>query len=35
MAAGDPDRWIVIDGNGAIDEVEATITAALEERGVQ
>lgn len=35
MAAADPDRWIVIDGNGTIDDVEATITAALDQRGVR
>lgn len=35
MAAGDPERWIVIDGNGTIDEVERNVAAALRERGVE
>ena len=35
MAAADPERWIVIDGNGSIDEVEHKIAAALDERGVR
>lgn len=35
MAEADPDRWLVIDGNGTIDEVEAKITAALDQRGIR
>ena len=35
MAAADAERWIVIDGNGTIDEVDAKIAVALAERGVQ
>lgn len=35
MATADPDHWIVIDGNGTIDDVEATIRTALDERGVR
>jgi dTMP kinase len=34
MASGDTERWITADGRGSIDEVEATIVAALTERGV-
>ncbi len=35
MAALEPERWITIDGRGTIDDVEASIRAALAERGVQ
>ena len=35
MAEADAERWIVIDGNGSIDEVEHKIAAALDERGVR
>lgn len=35
MAAADPDHWIVIDGNGTIDDVESKICAALDERDVR
>jgi dTMP kinase len=34
MASGNTERWITVDGRGSIDEVEATIVAALTERGV-
>ena len=34
MASSDTNRWITVDGRGLIDEVEATIVAALTERGV-
>jgi dTMP kinase len=34
MASSNTERWITVDGRGAIDEVEATIVAALTERGV-
>lgn len=34
MADSDPARWITVDGRGTIDEVEASIVAALTERGV-
>jgi dTMP kinase len=29
LAAGDPERWRVVDGSGSVDEVEALVTAAL------
>lgn len=29
LAAGDPQRWRVVDGSGSVDEVEALVTAAL------
>ena len=32
MAAADPDRWVVIDASGPIDEVTASIRAAVRER---
>lgn len=32
MAAADPDRWLVVDGNGPVDEVAARVAAAVEER---
>jgi dTMP kinase len=32
MAAGDPQRWIVIDGNGPIDDVAARVWAAVAAR---
>ena len=32
MAAADPDRWLVVDGNGSLDEVAARVAAAVEER---
>ena len=32
MAAADPDRWLVVDGNGSVDEVAARVAAAVEER---
>jgi dTMP kinase len=34
MAATEAERWITIDGRGTIAEVEATIVAALTDRGV-
>lgn len=35
MAELEPERWITIDGRGAIDEVAAAISSALEGRGVR
>ncbi|MFN3256655.1 MAG: dTMP kinase [Ilumatobacter sp.] len=35
MAAGDPDRWIVVEGLGSIDEVGDDIAARLAQRGVR
>lgn len=32
MAIADPDRWLVVDGNGTVEEVAARVTAAVEER---
>ena len=32
MATADPDRWLVVDGNGTVEEVAARVTAAVEER---
>ncbi|MEO5900557.1 MAG: dTMP kinase, partial [Ilumatobacteraceae bacterium] len=32
MAAGDPQRWVVIDGNGSADEVHEAVRAAVRER---
>ena len=32
MAAADPDRWVVVDATGPIDEVSATIRAQVRER---
>lgn len=32
MAAADPDRWVVLDGNGTPTEVEAAIHAVVRER---
>jgi thymidylate kinase len=32
MAAADPHRWVVVDGNRPIDDVEADIVAAVVER---
>lgn len=32
MAAADPDRWVVVDASGPIDEVSATIRQAVSER---
>lgn len=29
LAAHDPDRWVVVDGTGDVDEVEARVTAAV------
>jgi len=34
MASGNTDQWITVDGRGSIDDVEATIVAALTKRGV-
>jgi|TARA_B110000211_G_C13883204_1_gene466072 dTMP kinase len=34
MASGNTERWITVDSRGSIDEVEASIVAALTERGV-
>ncbi|MFT4865184.1 MAG: dTMP kinase [Ilumatobacter sp.] len=33
MASGNTDQWITVDGRGSIAEVEATIVAALAQRG--
>jgi dTMP kinase len=35
MAEIEPERWIIIDGHGTIEDVEAAIATALAERGVQ
>ncbi len=35
MAEIEPERWITIDGQGTIEDVEAAIATALAERGVQ
>lgn len=32
LAAADPDRWVVIDGSGSVEEVAARVLAAYEER---
>ena len=32
LAAHDPDRWVVVDGTGAIDEVEQRVLATVESR---
>ena len=32
LAAHDPDRWVVIDGSGSVDEVEARVQEAVEAR---
>ena len=32
MAIADPDRWLVVDGNGTVEEVAARVAAAVEER---
>ncbi len=32
MAAADPDRWVVVDASGSLDEVSRTIRAAVAER---
>jgi|TARA_B110000263_G_C15195958_1_gene458327 dTMP kinase len=32
MATADPDRWLVVDGNGTVEEVAARVAAAVEER---
>jgi dTMP kinase len=29
LAAADPDRWVVVDGNGSVDEVTAAVWAAV------
>lgn len=34
MAAQEPERWIVIDASGTVDEVQAAIRAALSSRGL-
>ena len=32
MAAADPERWVVIDGDGSVDDVAAAVWAAIEPR---
>jgi len=32
LAAHDPDRWVVVDGTGTVDEVEARVLATVESR---
>ncbi len=32
MATADPDRWVVVDGSGTIEEVAARVTAAVDAR---
>jgi len=32
MATADPDRWLVVDGNGTVEEVAARVAAAVDER---
>ena len=32
MAAADPDRWVVVDGSGTIEEVGARVAAAVDAR---
>ena len=32
MAAGDPDRWVVIPGDGSVDEVAAAVTSEIRRR---
>ena len=32
MATADPDRWLVVDGNGTVEEVAARVAAAVEGR---
>ena len=32
MAAADPERWVVVDGDGTVDEVAARVSAAVKER---
>ena len=32
MATADPDRWLVVDGNGTVEEVAARVASAVEER---
>jgi dTMP kinase len=32
LAAGDPDRWVVVDGVGEVDEVAGRLSAAVESR---
>jgi dTMP kinase len=32
MAAADPDHWLVVDGNGSIDEVHAAVRGGVDER---
>ena len=32
LAAHDPDRWVVVDGTGAVSEVESRVLAAVEAR---
>ena len=34
MAAGEPDRWVVVDANGHVDAVQATIRQALKARAL-
>ena len=35
LAAAEPDRWVVIDGSGSIDDVAAAVWAAVDERLVK
>lgn len=30
LARAEPDRWVVIDGTGSVDQVEALVTAAVD-----
>ena len=32
MAAGDPAHWVVVDGNGSVDEVHTAVRDAVRER---
>ena len=32
LADADPDRWVVLDGSGAVDEVAALVAAAVDAR---
>jgi len=32
MATADPDRWVVVDGSGTIEEVAARVAAAVDAR---